>query len=142
MLQNSDNPAGHKPQTKTTAIPVVSPFKVAIKRADKPQTFTRIFRWRLPAGQAQQPATVEVAGTFTRWQKVPLRQNATDGAWQVTLRDIACNRTHHYMLLVDGQPVKDANADGMAIPRSPQEAQFALATERGPRVFMLFAQAK
>jgi hypothetical protein len=46
------------------------------------------------------------------------------------------------MLLVDGQPVRDTQADGLAVPRNAQEAQFALATDRGPRVCMLFAQAK
>jgi hypothetical protein len=30
----------------------------------------------------------------------------------------------------------------MAIPRSAQEKQFALMTDKGPRVFMLFAQTK
>jgi hypothetical protein len=114
----------------------------ALKKADKPQTFTKIFRWSLPAGQTQKPGLVEVAGTFTRWQKVPLRHDATQNVWQATLRDIPCNHTHHYMLLVDGRPARDTHADGMAIPRTPQETQFALTTERGPRVFMLFAQTK
>jgi hypothetical protein len=38
--------------------------------------------------------------------------------------------------------VHDPNCDGLAIPRGPIELQFALPTARGPRVFMLFAQAK
>jgi len=143
MSPSSDHPPGHKPFSKTRPIPGLSAFAApGLKKADKPQTFIKIFRWRLPAGQTQQPKTVEVAGTFTKWQKVPLRLDAAQNAWQVTLADIPCNRTHHYMLLVDGQPVKDTHADGMAIPRTAQETQFALTTERGPRVFILFAQAK
>ena len=115
---------------------------VRVQKAERPQTFTRIFRWRLPAGQTQEPATVEVVGTFTKWQKVPLVRDDARHTWQVTLNDIPCNRTHHYMLLADGQPVRDENSDGLAIPRNPQEAQYQLTTSRGPRVFMLFAQAK
>jgi hypothetical protein len=60
----------------------------------------------------------------------------------VTLHDVPCNRTHHYMLLVDGQPVRDEHCDGLAIPRTSQEAQYQLTTPRGPRVLMLFAQTK
>jgi 1,4-alpha-glucan branching enzyme len=111
-------------------------------KAERPQTFTRIFRWRLPAGQTQEPATVEVVGTFTKWQKVPLVRDETRHAWQATLHDVPCNRTHHYMLLVDGKPARDEKCDGLAIPRTPQEAQYQLMTPRGPRVLMLFAQTK
>jgi hypothetical protein len=111
-------------------------------KAERPQTFTKIFRWRLPAGQTQEPATVEVAGTFTKWQKVPLVYEIAERAWHVTLRDMPVNRTHHYMLLVDGKPVRHEQCDGLAIPRSAQEMQYALKTERGPRVLMLFAQTK
>jgi hypothetical protein len=85
---------------------------------------------------------VEVAGTFTNWEKVPLLRDGVPDAWQVTLPDIPCNRTHHYMLFVDGKPVPDKHCDGLAIPRGPQEEQYALPTARGPRVFMLFAQTK
>ena len=128
------------PQSVVSAIPSRSNIKVP--RSDKPQTFTRIFRWRLPAGQTREPATVEVVGTFTKWQKVPLNYDEAERVWHVTLRDIPVNRTHHYMLLVDGQPDRGERYDGMAAPRTAQEAQFALKTERGPRVLMLFAQTK
>jgi hypothetical protein len=46
------------------------------------------------------------------------------------------------MLLADGKPVEDGHSDGMAIPAGAQELQFAIATARGPRVFMLFSQTK
>jgi hypothetical protein len=111
-------------------------------KSERPQTFTKIFRWRLPAGQTQEPATVEVAGTFTKWQKVPLIRDVARHTWQVTLHDVPCNRMHHYMLLVDGKPVRDEQCDGLAIPRGPQEKQYQLMTKRGPRVFILFSQTK
>ena len=110
--------------------------------ADKKQTFTKIFRWHAPVGQKPEPAMVEIVGTFTHWQKVPLIDDRVRGGWQVTLDHIAGNRTHHYMLLADGEPVRDPNCDGLAIPRGPVEEKFAIATARGPRVFMLFAQTK
>jgi len=56
--------------------------------------------------------------------------------------NIPCNRTHHYMLFGDSKPVPDKHCDGLAIPRGPQEEQYALPTARGPRVLMLFAQTK
>ena len=110
--------------------------------ADRKQTFTKIFRWQLPAGQLQEPTAVEIVGTFTHWQKVPLVHDRARGSWQVTLDQLAGHRTHHYMLLVDGKPVHDPHCNGLAVPRGPVEEQFALATARGPRVFMLFAQTK
>ena len=110
--------------------------------AERKLTFTKIIRWRLPDGQTQEPATVEVVGTFTNWQKTPLIYDRAMRSWQVMLHHIPGNRTHHYMLLADGKPVEDAHSDGMAIPTGAQELQFAIATARGPRVFMLFSQTK
>ena len=85
---------------------------------------------------------VEISGTFTQWEKVPLIRDGVTGTWQVTLDNLQCGRMHHYMLLVDGQPVHDKHCDGLALPRSPQEQQYQLMTSRGPRVLMLFAQSK
>jgi hypothetical protein len=96
----------------------------------------------LPAGQTQSPATVEVVGTFTNWQKAPLIRDGVLDAWHVTLHHLQCGRMHHYMLLVDGQPVRDKHCDGLAIPHGAQEERYQLMTDRGPRVLMLFAQAK
>ena len=147
MFQDSDNPSdpsGWKPpQAPGPAFPGI-PSKLAVRmpKAERPQTFTRIFRWRLPAGQTPEPATVEVVGAFTKWQKVPLTRDEAQPVWQATLHDIPCNRTHHYMLLVDGKPARDEQCDGLAIPRSAQETKYQLMTPRGPRVLMLFAQAK
>jgi hypothetical protein len=110
--------------------------------AERKLTFTKIFRWCLPEGQTQEPAAVEVAGTFTNWQKMPLIYDPAMRSWQVMLQNIPGNRTHHYMLLADDKPVEDVHSDGMAVPTGAQELQFAIATARGPRVFMLFSQTK
>jgi hypothetical protein len=110
--------------------------------SEKTPTYTKIFRWRLPDGQTVAPHTVEIVGSFTQWEKLPLTRDSAQDAWHVTIHHIPGNRTHHYMLLVDGHPVQDKNADGMAIPHGPQEEQFQLATARGGRVFMLYAQTK
>ena len=109
--------------------------------APKP-TYAKIFRWQLPEGRTQAPATVEIVGTFTNWQKAPLiRKNKADG-WQVIIPDVPAHKTHHYMLLVDGHPAHDKNSDGLAIPHGPHEKHYQLMTSRGPRLFMLFAQTK
>jgi hypothetical protein len=110
--------------------------------AERKLTFTKIFRWRLPDGETQEPATVEIAGTFTNWEKVPLIHDKVRGGWHATFHHVQGNRTHHYMLLADGQPVQDKHCDGLAVPNGAQELRFAMATARGPRVFMLFSQTK
>jgi len=126
------------PQVKSALAPPVRK-PVAPPR---PQTYSKVFRWRLPDGQTQAPATVEVVGAFTHWQKVPLHRDGAQDAWHVTLHNLQCGRMYHYMLLVDGQPVRDKHCDGLAVPHGPQEVQYQLMTDRGPRVMMLFAQTK
>ena len=109
---------------------------------ERKPVFTKVFRWRLPDSEMREPATIEIVGTFTNWQKVPLKHHGACDGWQVTLHNIPAHRTHHYMLLVDGQPAKDRNNDGYAAPHGPEEEKYQLMTDRGPRVFMLFAQTK
>jgi len=109
---------------------------------DNQQTFSKVFRWLPPEGVKTQPGRVEIIGSCTHWQRVPLERDTKVGAWHATVHHIPGNRTHHYMLLVDGQPTFDHNCDGYAVPRGFEEEQYALATERGPRVLMLFAQTK
>jgi hypothetical protein len=106
------------------------------------QTFSKVFRWRLPAGQTEEPTSVEIAGSFTHWQKVPLTRDSILDAWHTTLHHIPGNKTHHYMLFVNGEPAKDITCDGLAVPHGPHEERCAITTDRGPRVFMLFAQTK
>jgi len=141
MAQNFGNAFLQKPAHKSGTGFSKAPTG-AKPPAERKLVFTKIFRWRLPDGQTQEPATVEVAGTFTNWQKTPLIYDRAMRTWHVMLHHIPGNRTHHYMLLADGKPVEDAHSDGLAIPTGAQELQFAMPTARGPRVFMLFSQTK
>jgi len=109
---------------------------------ERRQVFSKVFRWRLPDGQTHDPQTVEVVGSFTHWQKVQLVRDGVLDAWHVSLHHLQGNRTHHYMLLVDGKPTYDKNCDGLAVPRGPEEEKFQVMTDKGPRVMMLFAQTK
>jgi hypothetical protein len=145
MLQDRLNVSGPGGTQKLpTAVPksLTGTNRLVPAPLDRKPAFTKIFRWHLPAGQKQEPAVVEIVGTFTHWQKMPLVHDRVRGGWQLTLDQLAGHRTHHYMILADGKPVHDPNCDGLAIPRGRIEEQFALPTARGPRVFMLFAQAK
>ena len=105
------------------------------------------FHKNLPLGPAGRPDAGTGHGRNRRHihelgkDAVDLRpRNA--GGWHVMLQQIQGNRTHHYMLLADGKPVEDTHCDGMAVPTGAQELQFAIPTDRGPRVFMLFSQTK
>ena len=118
------------------------PNGVPVVSVARKLTFSKVFRWRLPDGQTYEPATVEVVGSFTHWQRIPMIRDGALDAWHTSIHHIEGNRTHHYMLLVDGQPVNDKTADGLAVPTGQQEQQFQLMTARGPRLFMLFAQTK
>jgi hypothetical protein len=116
-----------------------------VKNGDKigqRPVFSKVFRWKPSDSNAQPPACVLLAGTFTGWRAVPLMREAVTNTWQVTLHEIPGNRTHRYMLLVDGEPAQDKNCDGLAVPQGAQEQQFQLLTTRGPRIFLLFAQTK
>ena len=111
------------------------------RRQDPRDTYARVFRWK-PAADCAKPARVEIAGSFTRWQTVTLTHDAVQNAWTITIDGIAGKKTHHYMLLIDGKPVFDPACDGFASPQGFDEQQFALETEKGPRVLMLFSQTK
>ena len=145
MSQNFGNAFNKKPLHKheqAVPTPVVRPaLGVKASAAPKP-TYMKVFRWRLPKGQTPEPTTVEIVGTFTNWQKVRLTRDKKEDAWHVTIHHVPAHKTHHYMLLVDGQPAHDKNSDGLAVPHGPQEERYQLMTVRGPRLFMLFAQSK
>lgn len=144
MLQQIGNFFGRKPASKGGPL-IAEPRVSALPQNEgheRPQTFSKVFRWRLPDGQTHDPATVEVAGSFTHWQKVPLVRDGVLDAWHVTLHHLQSNRTHHYMLLVDGKPTYDKTCDGLAVPRGQDEERFQVLTDKGPRVMMLFAQTK
>jgi hypothetical protein len=105
-------------------------------------TFSKVFRWRLPDGHTEEPGSVEIVGSFTQWKPVPLKRDGVLDAWHATLHQIPGNKTHHYMFLVDGKPSYDKHCDGLAVPHGPHEERYAFATDKGPRVFMLFGQTK
>ena len=117
-------------------------MRTAAPASFRSATFSKIFRWTPPQPNDPVPATVELAGSFTGWKRAAFEYDETSAAWQLTLHDIPGNRTHSYMLLVDGQPAQDRNADGLAVPQTPEEKQHQLTTPRGPRVFMLASQTK
>jgi len=147
MVQKFGNAFLNKPLSPTgNPVPEVKSALASPARrplaSTRPQTYSKVFRWRLPDGQTKAPATVEVVGGFSHWQKVSLHRDGELDAWHVTLHNLQCGRMYHYMLLVDGQPVRDKHCDGLAVPHGPQEEQYQLATDRGPRVLMLFAQSK
>ena len=71
-----------------------------------------------------------------------MKRDAVTNTWQLTVRGIPGNRTHRYMLLVNGEPAQDKNCDGLAVPEGFDEQRYQLMTARGPRVFLLFAQTK
>ena len=112
------------------------------KTKDRPAFYAKVFRWTMPDGQTTAPHSVEIAGSFSSWEKIPLSREGAMNSWQVTLPQIPAHHTHHYMLFVDGKPTQDKNCDGLALANGPQEEQYTIATARGPRVFMLFAQTK
>ena len=143
MLSTFGNLFNRKPLKKGgPIIPEPTHGSPLSRDTSRQQTFSKVFRWRLPDGQTKEPKIVEVVGSFTRWQKVPLMRDSVLDAWHVTLHHIQGNRTHHYMILVDGHPFYDRNCDGLAVPHGPDEERFQITTDKGPRVFMLFAQTK
>ena len=108
----------------------------------RPPAFSKIFRWQPDPPGGPLPVNVEIVGSFTGWQKTPLKYDRVNGIWQLTLENIPGHCTHSYMLLVNGRPANDKNSDGLAVPKTEQEKQYQLETPRGPRVFMLFSQTK
>lgn len=112
--------------------------QTAVKRTG---VFSKVFRWK-PENPGPLPVRVEIVGTFTGWEKAPMKYDRDNGIWQLALDDIPGNTTHNYMLLVNGRPTPDKNSDGLSVPHTEHEKQYQLETPRGPRVFMLFSQTK
>ena len=144
MTQNFGNAFIKKPPHKHGA-PVPEPVvrsALAGKAPAAPKpTYAKIFRWQLPEDRMQARVTVNC------WQIHQLAEGAADSRSQggrvaATIPDVPAHKTHHYMLLVDGQPAHDKNSDGLAVPHGPQEKRYQMMTGRGPRLFMLFAQTK
>ena len=106
MFSSLGNMFGRKPAKKGgPVIPEPNHNGSPLRRdTSRGTVYSKIFRWRLPDGKTQEPSTVEVVGSFSHWQKVPMVRDSVLDAWHVTVHHIVGNRTHHYMLLVDGKP--------------------------------------
>jgi hypothetical protein len=146
MIDAITNFIGSKGRTKTRMsaariTSTVAAFPAAGKREQR-TGFNKVFRWPVPADQTSQPTTVEVAGSFNGWRKVPLSYDRPSRTWQITLNGIEGNRTHRYAILVDGKPSYDKTCDGLAAPQTPDEVKWQIDTPKGPRVMLLFAQTK
>jgi hypothetical protein len=147
MFESLGKFIGRKPPQKGPPLVPETPSSPARSsqgdsRGDRKQTYSKIFRWRLPDGQTEEPSLVEIVGSFTQWKRVTLLRDGKQDSWHAMIHHIEGNRTHHYMLLLDGKPTHDKTCDGLAVPHGYQEEQYQLMTDKGPRVFMLFGQAK
>jgi len=121
--------------------PTVPPY-LEDKKGEQRTGFTKVFRWPVPDDQTAQPTSVEVAGSFNGWRKVPLSYDHPTRTWQIALNNIEGNRTHRYAILVDGKPSYDKTCDGLTTPQTPDEAKCQIATPKGPRIMLLFGQTK
>jgi len=118
------------------------PCRPEAEKHEQRTGFTKVFRWPVPAGQTPPPTAVEVVGSFSGWRKVPLSYDPPSRTWQLILNDVESNRTHRYVILVDGKPSYDKTCDGLAAPQTPEEAKWQIATPKGPRIMLLFSQTK
>ena len=139
FIGSKDRPGPGSPRARIS--PGVLSHPEAQKREQR-TGFTKVFRWPVPADQTPQPTTVEVAGSFNGWRKVPLSYDPPTRTWQIALNDIEGNRTHRYVILVDGKPSYDKSCDGLTTPQTPDEAKCQIATPKGPRIMLLFAQTR
>lgn len=86
---------------KTTQIEN-SPARYSAKDSQKPVNFYCA---------APQAGKVELVGDFNHWHPLPM-QKSMDGWWLARVE--LCHGHHQYRFLVDGKPVLDPNAMGVA----------------------------
>jgi hypothetical protein len=139
FIESRDKPRTRPPVAR---IPPRVPPYTEVRKGEQRTGFTKVFRWLVPPDQTPQPTTVEVVGSFSGWRKLPLIYDPPSRTWHVTLNDIEGNRTHRYVILVDGKPSYDQTCDGMVAPQNPEEAKWGIATPRGSRLMLLFSQTK
>jgi hypothetical protein len=132
----------HPKSAQPSPTPGVSSPVTSPGATNRKPTYSKVFRWSLPEGEPEEPRSVEIVGSFTDWQRVPLLKDAKVKTWHANIQNIPGNKTHHYMLLVNGTPTMDKGCDGHALPQDEHEERYAIQTARGPRLFMLFAQSK
>jgi hypothetical protein len=146
MFQTLGRMFGGKPPQKRSPVYAEPTFNSPLTRrtaeSERKHSYTRIFRYRLPDGHTEEPKSVEIVGSFSKWQRVPLLRDGMLDSWHAAIHHIPGNKTHHYMLLVNGKPAYDKLCDGLATPHGMDEQLYQLETEKGPRVLMLFAQTK
>jgi hypothetical protein len=145
MLNTSDNiAAGITRQNRSCAVldSAGDPTARSMRNTEHRPTFSKVFRWQPADPHDPTPHSVELAGSFTDWRAVEMTRDAVTNTWQATLHGIPGNRTHRYMLIVNGEPASDKNCDGLAVPEGFDEQKYQLMTVRGPRIFLLFAQTK
>ena len=147
MFAAIGNLLGRKPSKPAASAAVRPSFPTSTSRSparrqDPRDTYSRVFRWRPCSKFSGVAVNVEIVGSFTAWQTVSLTHDPLQDTWTATIQGIPGKRTHHYMLLVNGAPVHDPGCDGFALPMSFEEEQYALQTNKGPRVLMLFSQTK
>ncbi len=111
-------------------------------RREGQQTYTRWIRWPVPAGLEPTPTSVEVVGSFTDWHRLPLVYDPATRSWNAAVQDIVANRTHRYVILVDGKPSYDSTCDGLTLPQEQEERRYQIQTGKGPRVMLMFGQTK
>src|SRR5271157_3209051 len=130
FIENKGRPRTRPPVA--SILPAV-PRRPEAEKREQRTGFTKVFRWPVPADQTPQPAMVEVVGSFSEWRKVPLSFDPPSRTWQIIMENVGGNRTHRYVMLVDGKPSYDKTCDGLTAPQSPDEAKWQIATPRGPR---------
>ena len=135
MIDAITNLIEDKCRTKasTSGIKQTVPGFLETEKHEQPTGFAKVFRW---------PKAVEVIGSFSGWRKVPMSYDPPRKTWQVILNDIEGNRTHRYVILVDGRPSYDKTCDGLVAPQTPDETKWGIVTPRGSRVLLMFAQTK
>src|SRR5436190_4563277 len=117
MFSSFTNLFSRNPHPPQNGLPLMrepssgSPIRQS-QNGQQKQSFAKVFRWRLPDGETKAPTSVEIVGSFTRWQRVTLHRDSVLDAWHATIHHIPGNRTHHYMLLIDGKPSYDKSCDG------------------------------
>jgi len=139
FIESKDRSRPRPPEARITPTARLCP---EAEKREQRTGFTKVFRWPVPADQTPQPTTVEVAGSFNGWRKVPLSYDPPTRTWQIALNNIEGNRTHRYVILVDGKPSYDKTCDGLTTPQTPDEAKCQIATPKGPRIMLLFSQTK
>src|ERR1039457_6187330 len=79
---------GTKPQSKGSPM-MPEPASEIAPQSRGPSsnglTYSKVFRWRLPDGQTQEPGSVEIVGSFNHWQPVPMTRDSVLDAWHMTL---------------------------------------------------------